>query len=166
MSQNQSLLYNSSPPPYNPQHDPAGKGLPAYSYQAIPYGAPNNHAVIVTTQPTAAPVVYHSYGTNDHFLILSIVMTFLCFICGTWCALFCTVPAIIFAINAQDAALHGDMIGMARNRRIAAILNLIGLITFMIVMVILVITVVSVNVSIASSCYSYYDNYYEYYYSC
>ena len=54
------------------------------------------------TQP--APVIYtRHYGSGDHFLLLSIILSFVCFFCGTWWALFCTIPAIFYAIHVSDA---------------------------------------------------------------
>ena len=52
------------------------------------------------SQPT--PVVAKTFVrrlSGDHYLTLSIVLTFLCFFLGTWYSLFCTIPAIIFAIS-------------------------------------------------------------------
>ena len=38
------------------------------------------------------------HNIGNHYLTLSIVMTIVCFIFG-WHSLFCTIPAIIFAIS-------------------------------------------------------------------
>ena len=56
--------------------------------------------VVVQSQP--APVVARTVIrrlSSDHYLTLSIVLTFLCLFLGTWYSLFCTIPAIIIAIN-------------------------------------------------------------------
>ena len=95
----------------------------------------------MVTQP--GPVVYQRrYGSGDHYLILSIIMSFVCFFFGTWWALVCTIPAIFMAINvshytsvtsmsdkciilqAQEAEGRGDTITMERNRRSALYLNI------------------------------------------
>ena len=70
---------------------------------------------VVVTQP--APVVYvKRYGSGDHFLVLSIVLSFISFFCGTWVALFCTIPAIFVALSVSElvklqlSCCHGYMV--------------------------------------------------------
>ena len=60
--------------------------------------------VAVVAQPPPTVILYQRhYGTGDHYLLLSILLTFICFFCGTWLSLMCTIPAIFFAISVSDA---------------------------------------------------------------
>ena len=107
-------------------------------------------------------VYQRRYGSGDHYLILSIIMSFVCFFFGTWWALACTIPAIFMAINvrcslykcyrqiiivlqAQEAEGRGDTITMERNRRAALRLNIgavvIGVITWILVVIFIVVRV-------------------------
>ena len=53
---------------------------------------------IVVTPPTF--VVYERrFGTGDHYLLLSILISIVCFIFCGWLTLICTIPAIFFAIS-------------------------------------------------------------------
>ena len=45
-----------------------------------------------------AQTVVHT-PTKDHYLTLSIILVFVCFFCLKCEALFCVVPAILFAIG-------------------------------------------------------------------
>ena len=55
---------------------------------------------VITIQPPPTIIVYErKYGMGDHFLLLSVLLSFLFFFCGCWLALFCTIPAIFFAIS-------------------------------------------------------------------
>ena len=60
--------------------------------------------VAIVTQPRPPTIVYErQYGAGDHYLLLSVILSFLCFFCGTWWALICTVTAIFFAISVSEA---------------------------------------------------------------
>lgn len=63
-----------------------------------PYG------VVIKTQPPVSIVKpgMAAHPLNDHFLTLSIVLSVICFMCGTWYSLFCTVPAIIIATSVRE----------------------------------------------------------------
>ena len=55
---------------------------------------------VITIQPPPTIIVYErKYGTGDHFLLLSILLSFLFFFCGCWAGLICTIPAIFFALS-------------------------------------------------------------------
>ena len=55
---------------------------------------------IITIQPPPATIVYNrKYGMRDHFLFLSILLSFMFFFCGCWSAQVCTIPAIFFALS-------------------------------------------------------------------
>lgn len=63
---------------------------------------------VIVTQPVASShTTYETYRTSDHYFTLSIILTICCFLCGTWCALFCTIPAIIFAVNVSHWMVDG-----------------------------------------------------------
>ncbi len=61
---------------------------------------------IVNAQPgtTAAGTVYYT-PPSDNFLVLSILLTVVCGICGSWIGMCCTVPAIIFAVHVSSTFL-------------------------------------------------------------
>ena len=126
----------------------------------------------MVTQP--GPVVYQRrYGSGDHYLILSIIMSFVCFFFGTWWALVCTIPAIFMAINvshytsvtsmsdkciilqAQEAERRGDTVTMERNRRSALRLNIgaiiVGVVSWILLIVIIVIRAAIVSAYAASN---------------
>ncbi|XP_019852012.1 PREDICTED: uncharacterized protein LOC105312676 isoform X2 [Amphimedon queenslandica] len=154
-----------APPPYQYQPPPPQRPYqppPAQPYHAAPQTT--NNTVIVTTQPTRPAVVYNRHTSGDHFLTLSIFLTICCFFWGTWCALACTIPAIVFAINARDADARGDQAAVERNRRLALFLNIGGIATYAVSIVIFII-VIATSVSQINNCYySYY--YYQYIYYC
>ncbi|XP_011404321.1 PREDICTED: uncharacterized protein LOC105312967 [Amphimedon queenslandica] len=159
-----------APPPYQYQPPPPQRPYqppPAQPYYAAPQTT--NNTVIVTTQPTRPAVVYNRHTSGDHFLTLSIFLTICCFFWGTWCALACTIPAIVFAINARDAEVRGDAEAVSRNRRLALGLNIGGIVTYVVSIVVIIIAIVSINVSAGSyyysSSYSYCYSYYNYYYN-
>ena len=54
---------------------------------------------MIVSQP--APVVATTVvrPAGDYYLTLSIVLTVICLLCGTWYSLFCTIPAIIIAAS-------------------------------------------------------------------
>lgn len=55
-------------------------------------------------------------------------MTVCCCICGSWCALCCTIPAIVAAVNAREAEITGDMEKSRSSRATALALNIVGFI--------------------------------------
>ena len=66
-------------------------------------------------------------------------MSIFCFVCGSWLALLCTIPAIFYAINAQEAEARGNTILMEKNRRTALYLNIIGIIVGVVIWIIIVV---------------------------
>lgn len=58
----------------------------------------STNVVVVQSQPTPGIVVHTVQPVGDHFLTLSIILTVLCVLFGTWYGLFCTIPAMIFSI--------------------------------------------------------------------
>ena len=59
----------------------------------------------VVTQPYPTTVVYrHHYGTGDHYLALSLALTFLFLILGSFQALVLTIAAIFFAVRVSETA--------------------------------------------------------------
>ena len=55
--------------------------------------------VVITQQPTAVVSGSRNGDASDNFFILSIVLSVLCCVCGSWVALCCTIPAIFYAAN-------------------------------------------------------------------
>ena len=53
---------------------------------------------VITVQPSETVDVQNK-SPGDHLLIISVVMTIVCFLVGSWCALCFTLPAIVFAVN-------------------------------------------------------------------
>ena len=137
----------------SPYGQPPGYPPPQAGYQPQPQAPPppyvggyqtvpkQQNTVVVTQQPTA--VIYtRQYGSGDHYLLLSIIMSILCFVCGSWWALLCTIPAIFYAINAQQAEARGNIISMEKNRCTALFLNIIGVVVGVIIWIIIVINII------------------------
>ena len=83
---------------------------------------------VITVQPSET-VYVQNRNPEDHFLIISVVLSIVCFLFGSWCALCCTIPAICYAIEARDAEVRGDRESMRKNHDMAACLNVVGFIT-------------------------------------
>ncbi|KAL5506121.1 hypothetical protein EMCRGX_G007694 [Ephydatia muelleri] len=163
-------------------------GPPAYS--AAPYyGAAQQQstATVVVCQPTAShtTTVYRSSG--DHFLTLSIVMTFICIFCGgllpavlTVAAIFValsvmvtrgrggrnehlpavlTVAAISVALSAKGDDLRGDEECARRKGRIALVLNILSIVLTIVCYVVLISVVVTVITADSSFCRYYVETY-------
>ena len=54
--------------------------------------------VLVNQQPQPIIVTTTNVETGDHFFILSVIMTVMCFLCG-WFALPCSIAAMVFALQ-------------------------------------------------------------------
>ena len=54
--------------------------------------------VVINVQPTQ-PVYVQYRSPGDHFYILSVVFTNICFLCCSWYALCCTIPAMVYAVK-------------------------------------------------------------------
>ncbi|XP_003385428.1 PREDICTED: uncharacterized protein LOC100639982 [Amphimedon queenslandica] len=154
---------NEVPPPYSV---PPPQPQPGYGYAPaapVPQQQSSNNVVVVNSQPTPA-IVTTIRPVGDHFLTLSIVLTIVCFICGAWHALLCTIPAIIFSTMARDAEARGDMDSAQTNSRLSLGCNIGGIVSNVAGIVILII-VIAIEVSAASSAASSYYSYCYYYYS-
>lgn len=57
--------------------------------------------MVISAQPYVATTVVQR-PTGDHYAILSLVMTLLCWICGGWMSLLCTLPAIVLALAVSN----------------------------------------------------------------
>ena len=53
---------------------------------------------VITVQPSET-VYVQNREMGDHFLTLSVVLSVVCFLFCSWCALGCTIPAICYAIK-------------------------------------------------------------------
>ncbi|KAL5506132.1 hypothetical protein EMCRGX_G007708 [Ephydatia muelleri] len=122
-------------------------GPPAYS--ATPYygvAQQQSTTTVVVCQPTAShtTTVYRSSG--DHFLTLSIVMTFICVFCGGLLPAVLTVAAIFVALSAKDDDLRGDEECARRKGRIALVLNILSVV-LTIVFYVIVVSIISIAVT-------------------
>ena len=88
--------------------------------QALPQQQQSSTNVVLVQQQPTAVYTRTVRASGDNFLTLSVFMTMICFLCGTWYSLLCTVPAIIFASAAKEAESRGDL-AKARQKRNAAI---------------------------------------------
>ena len=58
------------------------------------------HTTVVVTAPQTTTVVYtRRYGSNDHYLLLSIIISIWCCLCFSFWTLLCTLPAIYYALR-------------------------------------------------------------------
>eukprot|EP00731_Ephydatia_muelleri_P007347 Em0003g1595a len=78
-------------PPQQGGVQPGFNGSPPYYPQAIPQQQTN----VVIVQPKSTAPVYTPVG--DYGYTISIVLTVICFLCGSWWSLCCTIPAIFVA---------------------------------------------------------------------
>jgi hypothetical protein len=98
----------------------------------------------ITQQPT--PVAYQRrYGEGDHHLTLSIVMSFICCIFGVWWSQLCTLPAILYAIRAQEAGAYGDEEAMKKNHEMAFYCNVaaiaVGIMSWIAIFIIMIFNI-------------------------
>ena len=110
------------PPPYQP---PTG-------YEPAPQPVRHTTAttVVVTQQPTTTTTVYtRRYGTGDHGLVYAIVASCVVFWCAGWIGLCCTIPAIFFALNAQQEESAGNLEAMKQHHNWSVILSTVGLVS-------------------------------------
>jgi hypothetical protein len=120
MAENQGLLSNEAGPLPQYESDNNDHHIqrePQY-FQPVPTPGINY----------SLPTVY--YGFKDHCCLLSIVFSLLFFVCFSWLALLCSVPAIFFSINAQIAEKRGDRLFSNKNRYISIALNMCGIGTY------------------------------------
>ncbi|XP_003382882.1 PREDICTED: uncharacterized protein LOC100637740 [Amphimedon queenslandica] len=94
-----------------------------------PLTSPPGGQTIVITQPPTFVVYERRFGTGDHYLLLSIIISIVCFLFCGWLTLICTIPAILFALSAQDAESRGDNVTMEKKAKTALILDIAGMIT-------------------------------------
>ncbi|KAL5489221.1 hypothetical protein EMCRGX_G018289 [Ephydatia muelleri] len=143
--------HNEMPPKYDspsagyvpPQVPPPayefnkGSAQEIYSpyYPAPPQYTPASYA-LVSSQPCRTATVNTHTTTGDHFLIASVVMTALCCLVCSWLSLLCSIPAILFALSAQNAEARGDMSGARRSRNVALYLNVTAVLVFVICIVV------------------------------
>ena len=131
----------------------------------------------MVNQPTAATTTVVR-PTGDYYLTLSVVLTVICCLCGTWYSLFCTIPAIVMAtsvssinvfqlhvfisffLQARDAAARGDLEGAKSKGRTALILNIVACIWWVVALIIIVASVASAVVNARNSyCTNYYSTF-------
>ncbi|KAL5486834.1 hypothetical protein EMCRGX_G019369 [Ephydatia muelleri] len=127
-------------PGYSPAQPP-----PAYYPQA---GAQQQQvtSTIATVQPKATTTVNISYIRTlvDSTYNISIALTLLCFFCGSWFVLCCTVPAMFAASSAKEALIRRDFKAAKRSGLKALVLIIAALVFYVISLI--VIIVVSMNV--------------------
>ncbi|KAL5503404.1 hypothetical protein EMCRGX_G010348 [Ephydatia muelleri] len=98
---------------------------------------PQQQTNVVIVQPRSTAPVHTKVG--DYGYTLSIVLTVICFLCGSWCSLCLSIPAIFVASSARDAAARGDLLGAKRKGHIANSLNAGAVIAFVLLWVMIVI---------------------------
>lgn len=94
-----------------------------------PLTQPSGGQTIVITQPPTFVVYERRFGTGDHYLLLSIIISIVCFLFCGWLTLICTIPAILLALSAQEAESRGDTVTMEKNAKLALILDIVGMVT-------------------------------------
>ena len=98
---------------------------------------------------------------GDYYYTASIVLSFLCFFCGSWWALCCTIPAIFVASSVSGSRdLHvtfmsltcvictycrpgrqrpgGDLEGARRSGQMALYLNIAGVVSFVVLWILII----------------------------
>eukprot|EP00731_Ephydatia_muelleri_P007568 Em0003g1816a len=135
--------YNAPPPSYYPQANQQQTG---------------NTVVVVQRQPTVTTAVLTPVG--DYYYTASIVLSFICFFCGSWWSLCCTIPAIFVASSARDAAARGDLDGARRSGQTALGLNIAAVVFYIIIWA--VIIGLAAGLQSATRCY-YSNGYYACY---
>eukprot|EP00731_Ephydatia_muelleri_P019850 Em0012g675a len=127
---NKESQYYPAPPAYNRPAPPA--------YISEPTQPGNVPIAVVISQPPSYVVHADRYTHGDHYFMLSIILSIICFCCGSWLSLLCTIPAIVFAAAAQDAEIRGDSDAERKNSVCAITLNIIAIFSFMILWFILI----------------------------
>lgn len=123
---------------YQPAYPPQQSGYQPPPYQAQtgyqPAPQPATHSsntnVVVVQQPsTVTTTVYtRRYGAGDHGLAYAIIASCVVFWCGGWIGLVCTLPAIFFALNAQQEEHAGNLETMRQHHNWSLILSTVGLV--------------------------------------
>ncbi|KAL5503530.1 hypothetical protein EMCRGX_G010494 [Ephydatia muelleri] len=100
----QGPAYLPQGPAYLPQGPPQGGVYPSQG-GAYPYPPPyypqatpqqqTDSTVFVQPQPIVSTAVFTPVG--DYYYTASIIFSFICFFCGSWWSLCCTIPAIFVA---------------------------------------------------------------------
>jgi len=89
-----------------------------------------SNVVLVQQQPQAVvTTVHHGYAPGDQGMVLAVISTFVVVFFFCWFSLICTIPAIIFASNAQSSATVGDADSAKQNRYLSYGLSITGLTT-------------------------------------
>ncbi|XP_019852104.1 PREDICTED: uncharacterized protein LOC109582005 [Amphimedon queenslandica] len=111
-----------SPPQPLPQAQPMSQFIDIEQYKVPPVPPhlirppPHNHVVTVR-QPMPNYLAQTSQSSSsDYYLNFAVILTVLCFFCGTFLVLLCTIPAMVFASQAKDEELRGDMEAAQRSR--------------------------------------------------
>ncbi|KAL5503598.1 hypothetical protein EMCRGX_G010571 [Ephydatia muelleri] len=143
-------LYSPPSGDYPPsQSGYAGYTPPSYYPQSATSQQTGNTVVVVQPQPTVTTAVFTPVG--DYNYTASIVLSFICFFCGSWWSLCCTIPAIFVASSARDAAARGDLEGARSSGRMACGLNIAAVVFYVIIWA--VIIGVAVGVRSTTNCY-------------
>ncbi|KAL5503536.1 hypothetical protein EMCRGX_G010501 [Ephydatia muelleri] len=114
--------------------------------------------VFVQPQPTVTTAVFTPVG--DYYYTTSIVLSFICFFCGTWWSLCCTIPAIFVASSARDAAARGDLEGARRSGQTALGLNIAAVVFYVIIWAVIIGLAAGLQSTAATTCY--YNSYGRY----
>ncbi|KAL5502986.1 hypothetical protein EMCRGX_G009857 [Ephydatia muelleri] len=137
------------PPSYQQQDEPRPERPPPYfAQQSDESYSSNGRVYIAVQQPTTVRLIRPVYeSAGDHYLGLSIFLTVLCICCGSWPSLLCTIPAALFACEAQEDETKGNFEGVRKNRQLAIGLNLIAILSFFVMWIVVMMVVWPVKAS-------------------
>ena len=144
-----------NPSGFQPGYDPAqpGYNTPPPSYYPQATQQASNTVVVVQSQPKVTTAVFTPVG--DYYYTISVVLTFLCFFCGSWWSLCCTIPAIFVASAARDAAARGDLDGARRSGQTALGLNIAAVVFYVVIWAL----IIGLAAGLRSTCGYYYSGY-------
>eukprot|EP00731_Ephydatia_muelleri_P007514 Em0003g1762a len=141
-------------PPQGGVYPPQGGAYPnppPYYPQATLQQQTGSTVVFVQPQPTVTTAVFTPVG--DYYYTTSIVLSFICFFCGTWWSLCCTIPAIFVASSARDAAARGDLEGARRSGQTALGLNIAAVVFYVIIWAVIIGLAAGLQSTAATTCY-------------
>lgn len=130
------LVVSPGPPPFNAEYGAPPQYTPDYQRQGYiqqpgHYGGAGSTStnVVVVTQPVRPVVPISRVSYAPDYLGLSVFMIICCTLMGTWLALICVIPALIFSILAHDHNRTGRTDEASRLGRLALGLNIGGLVS-------------------------------------
>ncbi|XP_064390752.1 calcium-binding protein P-like isoform X2 [Halichondria panicea] len=118
----------NAPPPYFPGQQPTQPS--PYPQQQFAAQQTTSNVTVVQSQPQ--PVVYqpqrYAGSAGTCAMVFAIVLTFFAFFSGCLWALVCSVPAILFAVSANNASSRGEVERARSNEKISIGCSIFGVI--------------------------------------